>query len=215
MSSRTVVLATNEIYHIYNRGVAGQPIFTKPKEYRRFKDLLLFYQCQKPIRFSQLSTQERRELIQKEEGQRLVSVIGYCLMPNHFHLLLRQDNDQGITGFLRRITDSYGRYFNIINHRYGPLFQGNFKAVRIESNPQLLHVTRYIHLNPVTSYLVEHIERYPWSSLHEYIKNRQDICDKGIVLDQFNSPQHYEEFIIDYQDYERDLKAIKHLLLEK
>lgn len=215
MSSRTVVLATNEIYHIYNRGVAGQPIFTKPKEYRRFKDLLLFYQRQKPIRFSQLSAQARRELIDKGDGQRLVSPICYCLMLNHFHLLLRQDSDRGITDFLRRITDSYSRYFNIINHRYGPLFQGNFKAVRIESNSQLLHATRYIHLNPVTSYLVEQIERYPWSSLHEYIKNQQDVCEKKIILGQFNSPKSYEEFVLDYKDYERSLKVIKHLTLEK
>lgn len=84
-----------------------------------------------------------------------LEIISYCLMPNHFHLLVKQVIDHGIVKCLNNFSNSYTRYFNIRHDRVGPLFQGRFKAVRIETDEQLLQVSRYIHLNPVASSLIE------------------------------------------------------------
>jgi len=154
-------------------------------------------------------------MIAKKSGALLVEIICYCLMPNHFHFLLKQTTDNGIREFVRKATDSYAKYFNILHDRTGPLFQGNFKAVRIENNNQLLHVSRYIHLNPVTAYLTEEPSEYRWSSYREYAENISRICSKDIVLSQFRSPRAYQRFVIDLADYTKKINRIEHLLLER
>lgn len=90
-------------------------------------------------------------------------------MPNHFHLLLQQIRDGGITEFISKLTNSYTRYFNIRNKRIGPLFQGEFKAVHVETDEQLIHLSRYIHLNPIVSYITKKLESYQWFSYLEYL----------------------------------------------
>ena len=148
----------------------------------------------------------------------LVSIHSFILMPNHFHLLLSQTTDSGISLFMQRTGDSYTRYFNTKNERVGPLFQGQFKAVRIESDEQLLHVSRYIHLNPYTSYVVGSLNdalHYPWSSLHQYRATKGGICNVEKILGYFKNYALYEKFLQDQADYQRKLGDIKHLLLEK
>ena len=102
----------------------------------------------------------------------IVDIGAYCLMPNHFHILLQQLQDNGISTFVRKLLNSYTRYFNTKNERIGPLFQGQFKAVRVESDEQLLHLTRYIHLNPLVGYVVKDLRNFEWSSYLDYIKNK-------------------------------------------
>lgn len=137
-------------------------------------------------------------------------------MPNHFHLLTKQLTDGGITRFVRIVADSYGKYFNILHDRAGPLFQGKFKSVRIEDNSQLLHVSRYIHLNPLTAHLVESPIDYPWLSYGEYTKSESEseICTKNIILDQFGSKEAYKSFVDDYASYQKEFSKIEHLILE-
>ena len=94
--------------------------------------------------------------------QRLVSILAYCVMPNHFHLLLKQEVEGGISTYLRRLTVSFVRYYNILHKQKGPLFESFFKAVLIESENQLLHVSRYIHLNPTSAKLVNDPIKYPY-----------------------------------------------------
>jgi putative transposase len=170
-------------------------------------------------RFVELPDKERVKILDalKIKGQLEVKILAYCLMPNHFHLMLRQENDGGITRFVSNFCNSYGKYFNTKYNRMGPLFQGAFKAIRVETDEQLIHLSRYIHLNPVTSFLVkeELLDDYPWSSLAEYLeKVETGITDPSIVLGSFGSVKSYQKFVHDQVDYAQELEKIKDLALE-
>ena len=138
-------------------------------------------------------------------------------MPNHYHILLRQETENGISRFIKNIADSYTKYFNIKNERVGPLFQGQFKSVLVDSDEQLLHVSRYIHLNPYTSHIVKNVKdvvTYPWSSFNEYVLGNKEHCNPKIILSSFASGEKYNEFVLNQADYQKKLENIKHLLLE-
>jgi len=225
MPGRNIPLVTNEIYHTLNRGVASQPVFLNKRNYQRFLETIFYYQNKElPLSYSaflELSRERKEELLRrlKEKAQFLVEIIAFCLMPNHFHLLLKQIEENGISVFMSKLCNSYTRYFNTIQKRVGHLFQGKFKAVRIETEEQLLHVCRYIHLNPYSSYIVKNLkdlEVYPYSSLPEYLAlQKTDFCQKEIVLAQFKNPADYKKFVFDQADYQRRLEQIKYLTLEK
>lgn len=155
----------------------------------------------------------------RQENDKLVELICFCLMPNHLHLLLSQKKDNGISKFMANLQNSYTRYFNTKHERIGPLMQGQFKAVLIEDDEQLLHVSRYIHLNPYSSFIVKDLtdlEKYPWSSLPEYLGIvSTSICNKQVILSYFKSVEDYKKFVFDQADYQRKLEKIKHLILEK
>ncbi len=220
MPRRLVPLINNQYYHIFNRGVEKRHVFITKRDNQRFLDTCLYYQSKKQIKFSnflKLSNEQRSAITdQYTDKNHLVSIISYCLMPNHFHFILQQKKDGGISFYMRHIIDSYTRFFNKRNERTGPLFQGTFKAVRIEDDEQLLHLSRYIHLNPFTSYLVAKVDdlpRYQWSSLSEYL-DKAVICDPEIILSAFKSPHEYLKFVYDQSAYQRKLGNIKHLILE-
>lgn len=224
MPGRKVVLANNETYHIVNRGIASQPVFLQKRDYQRGLDTFYYYQNRNlPLKYSRFldqSKDRRLDILKslKSEKNFLAEIIAFCFMPNHFHFLLKQKTDNGISKFLSNFTNSYTRYFNTKAERQGPLFQGKFKAVRIETDEQLLHVSRYIHLNPYTSYMVKTIkdlENYPHSSFPEYLgKMKTSFCNKELVLDHFKDTQTYKNFVFDQADYQRRLEEIKHLTLE-
>ncbi|BCX15086.1 MAG: hypothetical protein KatS3mg088_769 [Patescibacteria group bacterium] len=217
---RKTIFADGEVYHIYNRGIEGNDIFTSKREYKRAILTLAYYLfSNQPFRLSKLlvlENQRRQGVLENMErnGERRVDIIAYCLMPNHFHFLLRQLKDGGVSGFVSDFTNSYTRYFNKRHNRVGPIFQGSFKAVHIDTNEQLLHVSRYIHINPAVSYLVkkEDLESYPWSSLPEYFgKMEAEICNKDLVLNQFKDANFYRDFVFAQIDYGRELEEMKHL----
>ena len=220
---RKLVFANDEVYHVFNRGIEKKDTFTNKREYSRAILTLSYYRfSETPLRLSKvllLEKEERREFFESlEEGVRRVEVIAYCLMPNHFHFLLKQTINGGLQRFLADFQNSYTRYFNTRhNKRNGPLFQGAFKAVHIEDDNQLIHVSRYIHSNPVVSFLIEEkkLDSYEWSSYPEYIALRQTgICDCDLVLGLFKSSGFYRRFVQDQIDYAKKLERIKHLLLE-
>jgi len=222
MPFREVPLITDSYYHVLNRGVAKLPTYLDVYDYRHALLGLSYYRfSQPPMRLSQLldlSTSLRRSAFDRleESGERLVDIIAWCLMPNHFHLLLRQRVDGGISQLLRRWTDSYSRYFNRRHDRVGPLFQGVFKNVLVTSNEQLVHLSRYIHINAPVAGLTsrEKLWEYPWSSAGEYEGSRRGFCTPEIVLDQFEE-NGYRRFVEDHLDYAAQLEAIKHLTLEE
>lgn len=221
-SNRKLVLSNEEIYHVFNRGVERRPTFTNKWELDRALLTLNFYRfAQLPIKLSKflvLPVNEQTKLMVKiEDSAKLVEIICFCLMPNHFHLMLKQKLDQGISTFISNFTNSYTRYFNTKHDRIGPLFQGIFKAVRIESDEQLVHVSRYIHLNPVSSFLIkpETLRSYQWSSYPEFVGlSDKNPVNKKIVLNLFSSKKKYEKFVLDQVDYARQLELIKHLVIE-
>lgn len=224
MPGRDIPLVTERIYHVLNRGIASQPVFSIKTDYRRLSETIFYYQNQNPFlsysHFLRLPTKERSEFLEELKIKRkfLVEIIALCLMPNHFHLLLKQAKERGISLFMSNLTNSYTRYFNTKNERVGPLFQGKFKAIMVETDEQLLHTSRYIHLNPYSSWVVKSpkdLESYPHSSLPEYLGNpKTSFFQKEIVLNLFKNAISYKGFVFDQADYQRKLDQIKHLALE-
>lgn len=222
-TNRKLIFANDEIYHVFNRGVERRPTFTNKWELDRALLTLGFYRyAQLPTKLSKflvLPPNKQNELLTNLEKnyEKLVEIICFCLMPNHFHFMLKQKLEDGISTFISNFTNSYTKYFNTKHERAGPLFQGTFKAVRIETDEQLVHVSRYIHLNPTSSFLIkpEELENYHWSSYPEYLNfSGQHLTSKNIILDLFSSKEEYKKFVLDQMDYARQLEIVKHLVLE-
>ncbi len=213
MPRRITPFINGEYYHLYNRGLAKQPIFNFSDDYKRFIETLFYYQIQNPK--PKFSTFKKFNLYSVDSSKKIVEVICYSVMPNHFHLLIEQLKDGRITEFMRKFIHSYNKYLNIKYNRQGPVFQGVFKAIRVESDEQLIHLSRYIHLNPLASFLVKDLSLYPWSSYKSYInKNNDQRIFKDEILKFFKSVEDYQKFISDQVDYSQTLERIKHLAME-
>jgi putative transposase len=197
-------IAIGEYYHIYNRGVDKRWIVKDRRDADRFIDSLEFFNSVEPI----LSLREvvtsagNRKIKQKDP---LVQIICYVLNPNHFHILLKEINEGGISEFMKRLGGGYTWYFNNRHRRSGVLFQGRFKSVHIKSNEQLLHVSAYINLNNNAHKISGSTAGKVRSSWEEYIgKGNRSICKKEIILKQFKSAKDYKGFA------ESSLKEILH-----
>lgn len=216
MPVRKIPLVTGEYYHIFNRGINRQPTFTTERDYRRAVQTLIYYRpIINKIKYSNFlarSRDERQSILKKlATTPHKISVIAYCMMPNHFHLLLRQEDDGGISKYLADFQNSFTKYFDAKHKRSGALFDRQFKAVHVESENQLLHLTRYIHLNPYSSGIVtkDQITHYPYSSLPEYLSGSYQLSNPSIVLD-INS-RRYESFVLDHADYQQQLERLKYV----
>lgn len=228
MPRRKTPLVEGEIYHIFNRGIDHRTTFSSTAEYKHALTAILFYQLnQKSHRLSdflKINNHRQSELILTYTDNLNTSILAFCLMPNHFHLLLKQETENGISFHLKELQNSYTRYFNIKHSRSGPLFSTQFKAVRIENENQFLHVSRYIHLNPYSSNIIKdknEIFTYPWSSVHLYTNQKPTtptihypILDKTILSSHFQTSQQHHQFILDNADHQRHLKQIQHFILE-
>lgn len=212
MPYRKLPFVNGQYYHVFNRGVGHMTFFLNQFDYKHFVKTALYYQLEGPKpRFSLFAPLTTK----LDKSKKIVEITSYCLMPNHFHFLLRQERDGGVIEFVRKLCNSYAKYFNTKNGRVGPLFQGEFKAVRIESDEQLVHLSRYIHLNPLVSYITSDLESYMWSSYREFVGlDNIGICTKDIVLGQFKSAQNYKGFVNDQEDYGKQLETIKHQLID-
>lgn len=223
MPQRLIPFINAHYYHVYNRGVEKRSIFSDERCYERLKNICEYYLYDNPrLKFSkyiQLTNNLKHEYLEGlKSHERIVTVISYVFMPNHFHFLLRQEIDGGVSEYIRRISDSYTKYFNTRYKRVGPLFQGQFKAVHITSDEQLLHVSRYIHLNPYSNGVVSTFHKlmnYQWSSLNEYTSTKQTFTDPQQILLSFQTPHNYITFLKDSADYQRNLHIIKRLLIEQ
>lgn len=215
MPYRKTILATGEFYHIFSRSTRGLQIFKRPGEAHHFIEAMEFYLAPNPpFRFSIYRKCRGSVNIKDLIKDPLVKVIAYSLMPNHFHIALCQNKKKGIQIYIQRLLNSFSHYFNIRNQQKGPLFESPFKATRVETEEQLLHLSRYIHLQPVTGYLVEEPQDYFHSSYRAYLEKEKTFVDASIILSRFSSPKKYEEFVLARKDYQRELEKIKYLLLE-
>lgn len=219
-SNRKIVLANGEYYHLFNRGVERRPVFTNRHEFSRAMDLVNFYHFDKPtLRYSKyLALDEgRRRNFLASLKDKAVEIIAFCLMGNHFHFLIRQVKEGGSSKFMANFMNSYTKYFNTKYQRVGHLFQGAFKAVHVETDEQLLHLSRYIHLNPITSFKVkpQELKDYQWSSYPSYIENSDvKFVNKDIVMSFFKKSFKYEEFVLDQAGYAKKLKTIEHQTID-
>lgn len=187
---RRIILSTGEHYHLYNRGVEKRDIFLDGADYHRFLTILDNF---------------RHRDQEKNGDEPLVSIVCYCLMPNHFHLIVQQKTDGGISKFIQRVSTGYTMYFNKRYERTGVLFQGKFKAKYIENDQYLLHLARYIHLNPLEMLTEKkdkdsfvQLRNYEWSSFSAYsgLVNRSTVhLDKSIIMSQFKNDRDFIENI--------------------
>jgi len=220
-------LVPNSIYHIYNRGVEKRTIFIDDNDRLRFVKGLAIFNDKRPItnsdiKFSNLETHLRQRKF-------LVDILAFCLMPNHFHLLLTPRVNNGVTEFMRKVGTGYVNYFNLRHKRVGTLFQGKFKSVLIDNEPQFIHIPYYIHLNPLDimqpnwkesgiknrKNAVNFLDSYKWSSHSDY-RGKESfpfVINKDILSDYFVDEDGYSssfyEFISDF-----DFSNISNLLLE-
>lgn len=213
MPYRFIPFVNGQHYHIFNRGSEKRSIFESQRDYRRFLKTLRYYQIEGPKpKFSRFPSLSVTEL---DTSKKMVEIIAYCLMPNHFHLLVKQVRNNGITEFTSKLINSYTRYYNTKYNRVGALFQGMFKAVLIESNEQLVHVSRYIHLNPLVSYLVKEPGQFKWSSYREYVDlGLPGLCSKEDVFSHFKNPRDYHQFVLDQASYTLEIASIRHQLID-
>jgi len=218
MPYRLKPLVSGEVYHIYNKSIAEFKIFNRNSHFTRIINAIRYYQSVKQdLSFSNFVRRSPKNLGThiSIDNKKLVEIIAYCVMPTHLHLILKQLEDNGISIFMNKMLNSYSHYFNIKHERKGPLWEGRFKNVLVEKDEYLLHLTRYIHLNPVTAYLVNKPEEWPASSYGEYlqvVEEKDKICSYNEILEI--DSHSYREFTEDRISYQRELANIKHLIMD-
>lgn len=207
----------NTMYHVYNRGVDKRIIFTDEKDYAVFLSFLKFALLsdedlkKEKVIDSGIVSEASRFNLRREGLYGAVELVSFCLMPNHFHLLLYQYDIDGITRLMRSVGTGYSAYFNKRHKRIGPLFQGRYKASPINTQGYWDHISRYIHLNPLD--LGQEYKSYSYSS---YLNYAGEVSAKwlkpDLVMDNFASAEEYMKFVSDYVPYREDLKMIKDTL---
>lgn len=201
---RNIKIAPGEYYHIFNRGVNKQLIFHETTDWARFLFLILHFQS--PVIFQNIGRPTKEfvkhsvfninsdEIIKK----RYVELTAFCLMPNHFHLIVKEVEEGGISQYMQRVLNSYTKYFNTKYKKSGHLFQGPYKAVHVGNNEQLLYLSAYIHRNPreFTNWSGKE-EKYQWSSYQDLVKqNRfEKLINSDIITDQFKNKNDYNNFV--------------------
>ena len=204
---REIQISIEEYYHVYNRGAHKTITFHDKADYIRFLFLILFFQS--PVTFGQVSRSVHYFVkhsvfdIDKEDEleiikRRYVKLVSFCLMPNHFHLILQEKEESGIARYMQRILNSYTKYYNTKYQSSGHLFQGPYKAVHVEDNEQLLYLSSYVHRNPRELPNWKNREqKYEWSSYQDSVNiNRWDkLLSTEIILEQFKTKKEYDEFV--------------------
>lgn len=238
---RRAKLEVGGFYHIYNRGVEKRIIFKHPSDYKRFLVLLYIANSSKPLHIKDFkSIDSIEEIFTKDRGRPLVAIGSYCLMPNHFHLLLTPLVDGGVSKFMLKLQTGYSMYFNKRTGRVGSLFQGTFKSQHITKNKYLMHIYSYIHLNPsklqnidwksqpksFLKTLKKYITTYPYSSLQEYLSesykiidpkpfpvSKKDICNYNSIVNDYSKEFSFVEVLPKAEEEEADINPVE--VLEK
>ena len=186
MSRLTNFFALGEYYHIYNRGTEKRKIFLSNHDRNRFLSLLYLCNCITPIHRSNLTRDSLHELLNILRQDTLVDIGAYCLMPNHFHLLLKERTENGISTFMQKLSTAYTMYFNRLHERNGALFQGRFKAKHLDTDNYLKYIFAYIHLN-LEGKFKEHV----YSSYPDYSIEVQRIPE-GRILNKSEFPEYFQ-----------------------
>lgn len=188
---RTPFLA-NHYYHIYNRGVNRSDIFFLPDNY-----IYLL------------------RLLKKNLNRYTISIVAYCLLSNHYHFLLRPERDNNLHLFVKSLFGSYSQAINKQQDRQGPLFQGRYRSIWVDEEEYLVHLARYIHLNPVTAGLVSTPQAWPYSNYLDVIGQRPGtLKDTALVPERFPTSDAYRQFVEDYLDHGQAIEGLEKYLLE-
>lgn len=220
---RNLKFTNKEYYHIYNRGTDKRQIFLdKQDAWRFFKYLQILNSTENIGSLYEISLKKYQKIKYGSLAPKLVNIVAYCLNQNHFHLLLEQVNENGISKFMHRLSTGYTNYFNEKNKRTGSLFEGSYKAKHIVSNEYLIHLAFYINLNDKIHKDMneEWMKTLPFSSFKEYIDpNINGICYKDIILGQFkNQKDFYNRSISSLPSIikrKEDLKEFNNMCIEE
>lgn len=211
MSNRKVPLSDGEYYHIFNRGVDKRQIFMDTQDVSRFFLCMQIFNKIEPIgSLLEYGSDVRQN---SDDKDILVSIVAYCLNPNHFHLILRQEVEGGISEYMKRLSGGYTWYFNNKHDRSGALFQGRFKSKHIDTDNYLKYVSAYVNLNDRVHQFGGSTAKLVRSSWAEYITEIPGICTKDIVLGQFNNLNQYKKFalkaLLEMRKNKENIKAIE------
>ncbi len=215
MSIRRVDFSINEYYHLYNRGNSKQVIFLDKEDYEHFIRLLYLCNSSRDITSRDIS----KNTYDFDREETLVFIGAYCLMPNHFHLLVKEKSENGISRFMQKISTAYVMYFNKKYNRTGGLFEGKFKSQHAGVDRYIKYLFSYIHLNPIKLIeprwkeksiknikgAIDFLNRYQYSSYIDYTNNnrlRLKILDKDEFPEYFMSKKSIEAEIFDWLKYD-------------
>ncbi len=199
MSVRKVPFAFDEYFHIYNRGNSKQDLFRDNLDRERFQTLLFLANGTAPFVFREVV---KEGVYDFERGEPLVYIGAYCLMPNHFHILLTPAIEGGVQMFMQKLSTGYSMYFNRKYKRTGVLFEGKFKSQHADSDEYLKYLFSYIHLNPVKliqsdwkesgirdlGKTKQYLDEYKYSSLHDYCSIR----DESVIIEPDKFPEYFK-----------------------
>ena len=192
MPPRRIPFLANHYYHIYNRGVNRNRIF--------FSDDNYLYVI---------------SLLRKNIKRYSIDIVAYCLLPNHYHLLVKPNEDNNLSLFMQSLFGSYTQAINKQLEREGPLFQGRFHSILVDKDEYLAHLARYIHTNPVVAELARSPQEWPYSNYKDILGNRGGILkDSSLVPDRFETGHDYQVFVEDYLYSQREIKGLGNYLLD-
>jgi len=220
MSIRKIAFVPGEYFHIYNRGNSKQKIFLDKSDYKRFIDLMYALNSSKKFNFS--NSIKGISVYERDRGSLLVAIGAYCLMPNHFHILITPLSEEGLTKFMQKLSTAYAMYFNTKYSRTGGLFEGKFKAEHLNKNTYLKYIFSYIHLNPIKliqkdwkevglkhkQKAIKYLKSYTYSSFIDYLgKNRQEniILSRPSFPDYFPNTKNLTEEIMTWINFSKTL----------
>jgi len=211
---RKTTFAENECYHIYSRGVEKRKIFLNTKDYERFVALL--YIMNQPNQFRMVdflrnNKNDLKSIFKEDKVYTLVSILGYCLMPNHFHLILNEHTEGGISKFMGKLLTAYSMYFNTKYERSGPLFTRPFRSEHINNEPQYMYIFSYVHLNPISlleknwkeqgvknkKETEDFLTKYQYSSYQDFLNtaNRSE----SVIIDFSKIPEFIRNMGLDFK----------------
>jgi putative transposase len=201
--TRNISFAPGEFYHIYNRGTDKRKIFLRAQDYLRFLSLLYIANSTLTVDLKQQGS-TLSEILATNKGESLVDICAYCLMPNHFHIILRENRDNGISKFMQKLTTAYTMYFNKLNSRTGSLLQGRFKAEHANNDEYLSYLIAYLHLNPIKlfepkwkelgikdkKWAETFLKNYKYSSFLDYSEQESRVESK--ILNKHALPEYHK-----------------------
>lgn len=202
MSQRSYNFVPGEFYHIYNRGTDRRVIFIDHDDYKRFQTLLYILNTRTNINVRDV-IKEQDNPYERDNGEALVAIGAYCLMPNHFHLLVTPLEDINLSLFMQKLLTSYAMYFNRKYKRTGGLFEGKFKSQLVEEDRYLKYLFSYIHLNPIKllqsdwkergidniENAVKYLNEYNYSS---YSEATGEVRQESVILKTDLFPVYFE-----------------------
>ncbi len=214
-------ITTGEIFHVINRGVDKRDIFLDNQDYFRFIHDLFEFNDVNPVLnvgyfLNRINPTQSidfvNQYIKRKPRKLIIEILAFCLMPNHFHLLVKQKEDNGITKFMRKLGVGYANYFNQKYKRTGTLFQGRYRSVSVTQDAHFIYLPYYIHFNPLDLTMPEwrigeiknrqkamgFLESYRWSSHLDYIgkKNFPSVTQREFLFKIFRGPENYKKEVI-------------------